>query len=98
MAMIVHAVMNASDEMWKILSEYTVRPASAAEAAAETGHVYLMLTVVSWLRLQQSCSSTDRSTCRAVPGSPCRPPVASPERECNNRPLRIAALVVSSSR
>src|SRR5215216_3905801 len=49
MAMIVHAVMNASDEMWKILSEYSVRPASAAEAAAETGHVYLMLTVVFWV-------------------------------------------------
>ena len=49
MAMIVHAVMNASEQVWKVLPEYSVRPASAAEAAAQTMHVYLMLTIVMWV-------------------------------------------------
>lgn len=48
MAMIFHAVLNASGEMWKAIPEYSVRPASAIEAAAETGHIYLMLTIVLW--------------------------------------------------
>ena len=49
MAMLVHAVMNASGEMWKAIPEYSTRPTSAIEAATETGHVYLMLTVVVWV-------------------------------------------------
>ena len=48
MAMILHAVMNACGETWKAISEYSVRPAGAIEAAAETGHIYLMLTIVLW--------------------------------------------------
>jgi uncharacterized protein len=48
MAMVIHAVMNASGETWKAIPEYSIRPASAIEAAAETGHVYLMLTIVLW--------------------------------------------------
>ena len=49
MAMMVHAVMNASGGLWKVIPEYSSRPTSAVEAAAETGHVYLMLTVVVWV-------------------------------------------------
>jgi membrane protease YdiL (CAAX protease family) len=48
MAMFVHAVMNASSEVWKAIPQYSTRPASVIEAAAETGHVYLMLTVAMW--------------------------------------------------
>jgi len=46
MAMFVHAVTNASGEVWKAIPQYSTRPESVIEAAAETGHVYLMLTVV----------------------------------------------------
>jgi membrane protease YdiL (CAAX protease family) len=49
MAMFVHAVMNASSEVWKAIPQYSTRPASVIEAAAETGHVYLMLTIVMWI-------------------------------------------------
>jgi membrane protease YdiL (CAAX protease family) len=49
MAMIFHALMNASGELPKALPEYSVRPASAIEAAAETGRMYLMLTIVLWV-------------------------------------------------
>ena len=49
MAMIAHAVMNASQQLWKVIPQYSVEPAGVAEAIAETGHVYLMLTVVVWV-------------------------------------------------
>jgi len=49
MAMFVHAVMNASSEVWKAIPQYSTRPASVIEAAAETGHVYLMLTIAMWV-------------------------------------------------
>jgi uncharacterized protein len=49
MTMIFHALMNASGELAKALPEYSARPASAIEAAAETGHMYLMLTIVLWV-------------------------------------------------
>ncbi len=49
MAMMVHAVMNAAQQLWKVIPQYSVRPASVAEAVAETGHAYLMLTVVLWV-------------------------------------------------
>jgi hypothetical protein len=49
MAMIFHALMNASGELPKALPEYSVRRASAVEAATETGHMYLMLTIVLWV-------------------------------------------------
>ncbi len=48
MAMILHALMNASGELAKAIPEYSARPASAVEAAAETGHMYLLLTIVLW--------------------------------------------------
>jgi CAAX protease family protein len=48
MAMLVHAVMNASTEVWKVLPEYSGGPGEmgAAESAAATVHVNLMLTIV----------------------------------------------------
>ena len=49
MAMFVHAVMNASGEVWKAIPQYSTRPESVIEAAAETGHVYLMLTIAMWV-------------------------------------------------
>lgn len=48
MAMFFHAVINASDELWKVLPEYS-RKISAAEAAAATVHYYLVLTFVLWV-------------------------------------------------
>jgi membrane protease YdiL (CAAX protease family) len=51
MAMLVHAVMNASTQLWKVLPEYSGGPGSmsAADAAAATVHANLMLTVVLWV-------------------------------------------------
>jgi hypothetical protein len=47
MAMFFHAVLNTADELWKVLfPEYSVRPPTAAEAAAASAHLYLMLTIV----------------------------------------------------
>ena len=48
MAMLVHAVMNASTEVWKVLPEYSGGSGEmgAAEAATATVHVNLMLTIV----------------------------------------------------
>jgi membrane protease YdiL (CAAX protease family) len=45
-AMILHATMNASGELLKAVPEFAVRPATDAEAAALTGHLYLLLTVI----------------------------------------------------
>jgi membrane protease YdiL (CAAX protease family) len=49
MAILVHAVMNASSELWKTIPEYSVKPASAAEALALNVHVYLMGAIVLWV-------------------------------------------------
>ena len=48
MAMFFHAVINASDELWKVLPEYSGK-ISAAEATAATVHYYLVLTFVLWV-------------------------------------------------
>ena len=48
MAIFSHAVMNASGELWKTIPEYSVEPASAAEAVARNVHVYLMGAIVVW--------------------------------------------------
>ncbi len=45
-AMFFHAVINSADELWKVLPEHSVRPPTAAEAAAASAHLYLMLTIV----------------------------------------------------
>ena len=49
MAMFFHAVLNSADELWKVLPEYSVEPSSAAEAAAASAHLYLMLAIVLWV-------------------------------------------------
>ena len=51
MTMLVHAVMNASTQLWKVLPEYSDGPGSmsAADAAVATVHANLMLTVVLWV-------------------------------------------------
>jgi membrane protease YdiL (CAAX protease family) len=49
MAMIVHAFMNASNVVWRVLPEYLAEPASVAEAVARNVHVHLMLTIVLWV-------------------------------------------------
>ena len=48
-AMFFHAAMNASGELWKVVPEYSVRPTSAAEAAAATVHINLMVAIVLWV-------------------------------------------------
>ncbi len=69
MAMIVHAVMNASPQLWKVIPQYSVRPTSVAEAVAGTGHGYLMLTVVLWVAaIVVVLVYADRATSRAAPG------------------------------
>jgi membrane protease YdiL (CAAX protease family) len=49
MAMFFHAVMNASTEVWKTIPQYSVRPASVAEAVAGTVHINLMRAIVLWV-------------------------------------------------
>jgi membrane protease YdiL (CAAX protease family) len=49
MAMFFHAVMNASTEVWKTIPQYSVRPASVAEAVAGTVHINLMSAIVLWV-------------------------------------------------
>ncbi len=46
MAILMHAVLNASGQLWKAMPEYSVEPASAAEAAAQTVHINIMSAVV----------------------------------------------------
>jgi membrane protease YdiL (CAAX protease family) len=49
MAILLHAVLNASTRLWNTLPEYSVEPPSAAEAAAQTVHINLMMTIVLWV-------------------------------------------------
>jgi heme/copper-type cytochrome/quinol oxidase subunit 2 len=46
LAILLHAVLNASGQLWKVMPEYSVEPASAIEAAAETVHINIMSAVV----------------------------------------------------
>jgi membrane protease YdiL (CAAX protease family) len=62
MVMLLHAMFNASGQLWKTIPEYSVRPPSAAEAAARTVHVNLMLTIVLWVAaIVVVCGSTNLS-------------------------------------
>jgi membrane protease YdiL (CAAX protease family) len=49
MAILLHAVLNASTRLWNTLPEYSVEPPSAAEAAAQTVHINIMMTIVLWI-------------------------------------------------
>jgi uncharacterized protein len=46
LAILLHATINASGQLWKVMPEYSVEPASAAEAAAATTHMNLMFAIV----------------------------------------------------
>jgi uncharacterized protein len=48
-AILVHAVMNASGELWKTIPAYSVKPASAAEAVAVNVHTNLLAAIVMWV-------------------------------------------------
>ena len=49
MAILLHAVLNASGRLWGALPEYSVEPPSAAEAAAQTVHINIVMTIVTWI-------------------------------------------------
>ena len=46
LAILLHAMVNASGQLWKAMPEYAVEPASAAKAAAATTHMNLMFAIV----------------------------------------------------
>jgi membrane protease YdiL (CAAX protease family) len=45
-AILLHAVLNASGRLWNALPEYSVEPPTAAEAAAQTVHINIVMTIV----------------------------------------------------
>jgi membrane protease YdiL (CAAX protease family) len=47
MAILLHAVTNASSRLWNTMPEYSVEPPSAAEAAAQTVHINIMFAIVT---------------------------------------------------
>jgi membrane protease YdiL (CAAX protease family) len=49
MAIVFHAVINASSELWKTIPEYSVKPATAAEALTVNVQIYLMGAIVIWV-------------------------------------------------
>jgi len=46
MAILMHAVLNASTRLWSAMPEYSVEPPTAAEAAAQTVHINVMFAMV----------------------------------------------------
>ena len=46
MAILLHSMINASGQLWKVMPEYSIEPASAAKAAAATTHMNLMFAIV----------------------------------------------------
>ena len=46
LAILLHAMVNASGQLWKVMPEYSAEPASAAEAAAATTHTNVMFAIV----------------------------------------------------
>ena len=46
LAILLHSMINASGQLWKVMPEYAVEPASAAKAAAATAHMNLMFAIV----------------------------------------------------
>jgi membrane protease YdiL (CAAX protease family) len=46
LAILLHSMINASGQLWKVMPEYSVEPASAAKAAAATTHMNLMFAIV----------------------------------------------------
>jgi membrane protease YdiL (CAAX protease family) len=48
LVMLLHAFMNASNVVWRVLPEYGAEPASAAEALSRNVHVHLMMIILLW--------------------------------------------------
>jgi membrane protease YdiL (CAAX protease family) len=48
LAILMHAVLNASSRLWSAMPEYSVEPPTAAEAAAQTVHINVMLALRWW--------------------------------------------------
>ena len=48
-AILMHAVLNASSRLWSAMPEYSVEPPTAAEAAAQTVHINVMFAIVVWV-------------------------------------------------
>ena len=46
LAILMHAVLNASSRLWGAMPEYSVEPPTAAEAAAQTVHINVMFAIV----------------------------------------------------
>jgi hypothetical protein len=46
-AILMHAVLNASSRLWSAMPEYSVEPPTATEA--QTVHINLMATIVVWV-------------------------------------------------
>ncbi len=46
LAILLHASINASGQLWKVMPEYSVQPPSAAEAATATTHMNLIVAIV----------------------------------------------------
>jgi membrane protease YdiL (CAAX protease family) len=49
MAILMHALVNASSVLWKTIPEYSVKPPTAAEALAVNVHTNLMAAIVLWV-------------------------------------------------
>jgi heme/copper-type cytochrome/quinol oxidase subunit 2 len=49
MAILLHAMLNDSGRLWNTMPEYSVEPPSAAEAAAQTVHINIVMTIVLWI-------------------------------------------------
>jgi uncharacterized protein len=49
MAILMHALMNASAVLWKTIPEYSVKPPTAADALAVNVHTNLMVAIVLWV-------------------------------------------------
>jgi hypothetical protein len=45
-AILMHAVLNASSRLWSAMPEYSVEPPTAAEAAAQTVHINVKFAIV----------------------------------------------------
>jgi membrane protease YdiL (CAAX protease family) len=46
MAILMHAVLNASSRLWSAMPEYSVEPPTEAEAAAQTVHINVVFAIV----------------------------------------------------
>jgi uncharacterized protein len=84
MAILLHAVLNASGRLWNTIPEYSVEPPSAAEAAAQTVHINIVMTIVMWISAVVVVLIYGPRNLSRRPGRCWHPPVASPNPECDD--------------